>query len=222
MEVQHSKVKSSRWTRRCRWATVVLFFLMWIVLSFDVPFPEFYVLQHIPTVGAWIVIFILMRYRLLKEVDLYAIIAFLVLHLIGARYIYSCVPYDEWTESLFGVSLSETFHWERNHYDRLVHLLYGTLFSLPAWHLLDRYLTKSNGILILLTVQAILATSALYELAEWSLTMVAAPEAAESYNGQQGDIWDAHQDMALALLGSLISCFVLLLISRHTKASQSD
>ena len=29
-------------------------------------------------------------------------------------------------------------------------------------------------------------------------------DAAESYNGQQGDIWDAHKDMLLATLGSLL------------------
>ena len=31
------------------------------------------------------------------------------------------------------------------------------------------------------------------------------PENAENYNGQQGDIWDAHQDMFLATLGALFT-----------------
>ena len=30
------------------------------------------------------------------------------------------------------------------------------------------------------------------------------PEAAESYNGQQGDVWDAHADMLLATVGALL------------------
>jgi len=29
-------------------------------------------------------------------------------------------------------------------------------------------------------------------------------EAAEAYNGQQGDIWDAHADMLLATIGALL------------------
>lgn len=45
--------------------------------------------------------------------------------------------------------------------------------------------------------------SALYEIFEWLLTIVAADDTADYYNGQQGDPWDAQKDMALAQLGSL-------------------
>ena len=31
------------------------------------------------------------------------------------------------------------------------------------------------------------------------------PEAAESYNGQQGDLWDAHKDMFVATIGAIIA-----------------
>ena len=44
--------------------------------------------------------------------------------------------------------------------------------------------------------------SMIYELFEWLLTIVMSSDAADSYNGQQGDMWDAQKDMALALLGS--------------------
>lgn len=37
------------------------------------------------------------------------------------------------------------------------------------------------------------------------LTLFMAPDAAEAYNGQQGDMWHAHKDMALALAGSLVA-----------------
>ena len=43
----------------------------------------------------------------------------------------------------------------------------------------------------------------LYELFEWGLTMVLSPQDAAAYNGQQGDMWDAHMDMLLATLGAL-------------------
>lgn len=42
-------------------------------------------------------------------------------------------------------------------------------------------------------------------IVEWSLTIVMASESADYYNGQQGDMWDAQKDMALALLGSTIT-----------------
>ena len=47
--------------------------------------------------------------------------------------------------------------------------------------------------------------SLIYELFEWSLTIVMASESADYYNGQQGDMWDAQKDMALALVGSTIT-----------------
>ena len=41
------------------------------------------------------------------------------------------------------------------------------------------------------------------------------PDAADNYNGQQGDMWDAQKDMAMALVGStgmfivyMLRCFI--------------
>ena len=51
------------------------------------------------------------------------IVAFTLLHVIGARYIYSYVPYKEWAVSL-GVVEKGFFHDPRNHYDRLVHFFF--------------------------------------------------------------------------------------------------
>ena len=45
----------------------------------------------------------------------------------------------------------------------------------------------------------------MYELLEWGVAVFLSPEMAENYNGQQGDIWDAHKDMILAMIGSFFS-----------------
>lgn len=39
--------------------------------------------------------------------------------------------------------------------------------------------------------------------------MLLAPDAADAYNGQQGDAWDAQKDMALALAGALVAAVLL-------------
>lgn len=120
-------------------------------------------------------------------------LAFLALHTIAARWIYSFVPYDEWTDAVFGVRLSEAFSWERNHFDRLVHFAYGVC------------LTAVLRLKWLRSLEIVLATSALYELLEWAIALTLGAETAEAYNGQQGDMWDAHADMALAALGALVT-----------------
>ena len=48
----------------------------------------------------------------------------------------------------------------------------------------------------------VLGIGALYEVFEWGLTLTAPADMALRYNGQQGDLWDAQKDLALAAVGS--------------------
>lgn len=139
-------------------------------------------------------------------------ILFLLVHIIGARYLYSYVPYDDWTQQLFDINLSARFGWQRNMYDRLVHFSYGLLLFSAMFESLKHLLSiQSSKQLIILTLMLNMSTSMLYELFEWGIATTLSPEAAEAYNGQQGDVWDAHKDMALALVGGLMSASVVLL-----------
>lgn len=134
---------------------------------------------------------------------------FLLIHIIGACYLYSYVPYDDWTQQLFNIELSTLFGWQRNMYDRLVHFSYGLLLFSAMLESL-RYIFKIQSLkqLIALTLMLNMSTSMLYELIEWGIATTLSPEAAEAYNGQQGDVWDAHKDMALALLGGIIAALL--------------
>lgn len=49
----------------------------------------------------------------------------------------------------------------------------------------------------------IISSSVIYEWLEWAIALTMSPEQAEAYNGQQGDLWDAHMDMLLATLGAV-------------------
>ncbi|MFO1474326.1 MAG: DUF2238 domain-containing protein [Lysobacterales bacterium] len=40
--------------------------------------------------------------------------------------------YDSWLQSPIGWSPAKAFGWQRNHYDRLVHLLYGICITLHS------------------------------------------------------------------------------------------
>ncbi|WP_255470077.1 DUF2238 domain-containing protein [Pseudoxanthomonas sp. z9] len=128
---------------------------------------------------------------------------FIALHCIGARWLYSNVPYDAWAHALTGHTLSELFGWRRNHFDRLIHLLYGICFTPAVWHWLRQRWPLAAGQGFVIAVMLIMCSSLLYEWLEWAIALGLSPEAAESYNGQQGDVWDAHADMLLATLGAL-------------------
>ena len=175
------------------------------------PYPEVALLQHIPTLVFLLASPWLLRRWPLSTAALACIIAFLALHTLGGRYAYSNVPYDDWARALTGTTLSDAFGWTRNHYDRLVHLAFGALSVVPVAEIARRWggLTPRGAILDVLGW--VLAISCLYEMFEWLLTIVAAGATADRYNGQQGDIWDAQKDMALATLGAIL---VLVIPSR--------
>ena len=87
-------------------------------------------LHHVPTLALMVVLIWSGRKHPLSNFTYTLIFVFMMLHVIGARYLYSYVPYDDWTEALFGVRLSDVFGWHRNHYDRLVHVSFGLIWIL--------------------------------------------------------------------------------------------
>ncbi|WP_412735901.1 DUF2238 domain-containing protein [Krasilnikovia sp. MM14-A1259] len=170
-------------------------------------------LHHSLTVLGLVALVLVQRRRPLPYVSFLLILIFLVLHSVAARWIYSFVPYDDWASWLFGVRLNEVFGWQRNNFDRLVHLSYGLCFG-PVLFFRFREAGRSIRWSALTAVEVVLSTSALYELFEWAIALTLAPEAAEAYNGQQGDMWDAQKDMAIATLGAMIAVTVTAVIAR--------
>ena len=189
-------------TQRLAW---ILLVVATVAGSIGAEFPEQMFLQHVPTVLVILLLPIVASRVPLTTSAFMCVVLFMLLHVVGARYIYSYVPYDQWSEQFFGVSISQKFGFERNHFDRLVHFAFGTLAVRPAWEVFTKTFAAPPKFAFYGTVEFVLAISLLYELFEWGLTLVLSPADAGAYNGQQGDIWDAHRDMSMALLGSVFA-----------------
>ncbi len=185
----------------------VLLFLL-LLVQIEQPYPEIALLQHIPTMLLLVAAPALLRSWPLSTPAVACIVAFMALHTLGGRYAYSSVPYDAWSRALTGTSLSDAFGWTRNHYDRLVHFAFGALSVIPVAEIARRWGGLGKRGAALTVLGWVLSTSCLYEIFEWLLTIVAAGETADRYNGQQGDIWDAQKDMALAVLGAILVLLV--------------
>ena len=168
-------------------------------------------LQHFITVIMIIILAAVTRKNSLSDRSFTLIIAFLILHIIGARWIYSYVPYDKWIESLTGSTLSGIIGSERNHYDRFVHLMFGLLILAPLREIYVKWFRAPERFAGVLAFMSILSISLVYEVFEWGLTLVLSPQDAEDYNGQQGDMWDAQKDMALAVAGAVLALLLELL-----------
>ena len=133
------------------------------------------------------------------------LLIFLCLHAVGAHFTYAEVPYDAWAQKLTGHTVSDLLHWDRNHFDRLVHFAYGALVVPAAKELYARHVATSELMLNLIAIQFIVATSAAYELIEWGAVLVVDQDLGMAYLGIQGDVWDAHKDVLLASVGAIAS-----------------
>ena len=172
-------------------------------------YPQELILQHLPTlVGLMLLTGVQVHFGM-TWVSYACLITFLCLHIIGATWIYSFVPYDDVAEAFFGHSLSDIFGWHRNHYDRLVHLASGILGVPPASECLQRTCGMRPLGAAVMAIATVLAIGAIYEVAEWQLAVNLSPTQSEAYNGQQGDIWDPQKDLALAWLGSVLSAIAI-------------
>lgn len=131
--------------------------------------------------------------------------SFVLLHLFAARWTYSSVPYDAWGQAAFGVSIDAGLGFQRNMFDRLVHFASGLCFALPLVEAGQRHAGLARRMAVTFMLLAVLAIGAIYEIFELMLTLGLSSEAAEQYNGQQGDMFDAPKDMALALAGAVLA-----------------
>jgi putative membrane protein len=125
---------------------------------------------------------------------------FMSLHLVGAHYTYSEVPFGYWLRDALDLS--------RNHYDRIVHFSFGLLIAYPFRELLMRAAGVIRSWSYILAVAMVLAFSAFYEVMEGVVAMLVAPDLGMAYLGTQGDEWDAQKDSFLAFSGSLVAMLV--------------
>ncbi len=183
----------------------VLFAGVWAALAVSPLYREDWMLENFLVVAFVAILAASYRRFPLSRVSYTLIFLFLCLHEVGAHYTYSRVPYEEWTQALFGRSLNEVMGWERNHYDRLIHFSYGLLLAYPIREMFLRVANVQGFWGYFLPLDVTMSTSMVFELFEWGAAALFGGELGMAYLGTQGDVWDAHKDMALASLGALIA-----------------
>ncbi|MBN2665630.1 MAG: DUF2238 domain-containing protein [Bacteroidales bacterium] len=184
---------------------LVVFFVLFSFSCINPVYPTEMFLQHSITLVMFACLIIVIIKNSLSDRSFTIIVLFLLLHLIGARWIYSNVPYKEWFSFIMGELFPALNSSGRNHYDRFVHLMFGLMLFYPIREACEKWAgcpSRLSGIFAFLIITC---CSLFYEVFEWGLTLVLSPQDAEDYNGQQGDMWDAQKDMALAFTGAIIN-----------------
>ena len=173
-----------------------------LVSAWNAHMPDVWLLENLVLLIVAPFIFMAWRNGCLSRSSVWLLFLFFCLHEVGTHHTYSDVPYDEWFRRLTGSSISERFGWQRNHYDRAVHFAFGLLVTCPVREVLVHRARLAGIWSVVLPFALIITTSAGYELIEWGAALLLGGDLGMEYLGIQGDIWDAHKDMALAAAGS--------------------
>jgi putative membrane protein len=182
----------------------VIYLAWWVFMAIEPKHFADWVLENVLVLVAAVLLVSTYRAFPLSKVSYTCIFVFMMLHALGAHYTYAEVPYQQWFPFLQG---------ERNHFDRLVHFLYGLLLAYPIREMFLRIGGMRGFWGYFLPLDLTMSTSMLYELIEWAAAVVFGGELGAAYLGTQGDVWDAHKDMALASLGALIAMTVTAIIN---------
>ena len=194
----------------------MVYALFWAVLAIE-PFDrKDWLLENVLVLAAAILLTSTYRTFPLSRLSYALIFTFLLLHAVGSHYTYAEVPYDIWWRDAFGRPFNELVGWQRNNFDRVVHCAYGLLLAFPIREVFLRVAGVRGFWGYFLPLDLTMSSSMLYELVEWGVAAVFGGDLGQAYLGTQGDIWDAHKDMALASLGALIAMSINVSVSRAT------
>ena len=170
--------------------------VIWLVAAIDPVDRSAWFLENMVLVAA--VAWVLRTHRKwrLSPISYASIFVFFVLHVVGAHYTYSATPIGDWLQGALGA--------ERNHYDRLVHLLFGLLLIYPIKEQMGQAAGLAERPAFLMAFLLVVAVSTAYELLEWITAEIVAPQDAYAFLGTQGDAFDSQKDTALAVGGALL------------------
>lgn len=192
-----------------------LFLAEWVALAIDPLYRNDWVLENMLLFLVVPILALTYQRFPFSKASYSLLFIFGCLHVLGAHYTYAEVPYDSWWDSLTGRSLNELLGWKRNNFDRLVHFMYGLLLAYPIREVYLRIAGVRGFWGYALPLSFIMSTSMIFELIEWGAATVFGGDLGMAYLGTQGDVWDAHKDMALASIGAFMAMISTATLNMH-------
>lgn len=184
---------------RTTWIVIFLGVLVWSGIN-PADFMT-WCLEVAPAVAGGIILWFTRERFPLTPLAYVLILVHCVILMVGGHYTYADVPIGEWFRELTDGS--------RNNYDKLGHLAQGFIPAIVARELVIRLdVFNSRRWRDFFIVCFCLGLSAFYELIEWWVALLS-DEAADSFLGTQGYVWDTQSDMGWALIGAFAALVLL-------------
>ena len=187
----------------------------WVVLAIDPRHRNDWILENVLLFLVVPILALTYQRFPFSKISYTLLFIFGCLHVVGTHYTYAEVPYDSWWNSFTGGSLNELLGWKRNNFDRFVHFCYGLLLAYPIREVYLRIAGVRGFWGYALPLSFIMSTSMIFELIEGGAATVFGGDLGMAYLGTQGDVWDAHKDMALASVGALIAMIFTASLNIH-------
>ena len=173
-----------------------IYIVVWTIMAINPKYPQDWLLENV-------LIFLFFPFVLWMDkkhtytlLSIILLLIFASLHSLGSHYTYAEMEHFNAVTHFFG--------FERNHFDRFVHFLFGLLVFRILFEMIASS-TVSTKSALTFTLTMIISISTFYEILEWLAAVILHPELGMAFLGTQGDVWDAHKDTALAMLGALIN-----------------
>ncbi len=190
------------------WTALFLAVFIWSAIN-PKDYPT-WVLEVAPAVIGFIVLVLTRKSFPLTTLCYSLILLFSWILVVGGHYTYAEVPLFDSIKEMFGQS--------RNNFDKMGHFAQGFVPAIICREIIiRRQIITHRRFMDFFVLCFCLALSAFYELIEWWVALIS-EEAAESFLGTQGYVWDTQSDMAWALSGAIIA--LILLGKIHDKQIQ--
>lgn len=184
---------------RIAWIAIFLGVLIWSGIN-PHDYPTWW-LEVLPAlIGLALILYTRVSFPLTSLVYALILIHSIIL-MVGGHYTYAEVPLFDW--------IGEIFDHTRNNYDKLGHFVQGFVPAIITREIVIRKnVFNSANWRNFFIVCFCLGFSAFYELIEWWVALLS-EEAAESFLGTQGYVWDTQSDMGWAFFGAILGLVLL-------------
>lgn len=175
-----------------------LYIAVWIIMAINPKYRDDWLLENV-LVFIFFPFITWMDYK--HNYSLTSIILLLFfasLHSLGSHYTYAEMEHFD--------TITQFFGFERNHFDRVVHFLFGLLCFKILFEMTTHTISSAKTA-ILFTFTIVVTISTFYEMLEWLAASIFHPELGIAFLGTQGDVWDAQKDTLVAMVGALVNFF---------------
>jgi len=190
----------------------LIFFIFFILLGVNPLDRAVWIVEVIPVVGVYLLLVFTYKEFRFSNTSYTLMSIWLFWHTIGGHYTFANVPFD---------FITELFHFERNHFDRIGHIVVG-FYAYPMAEFLIRKKYTNKIIASFFALFFIMSVAASYEIIEWAYAVIEGGNAGIEFLGSQGDIWDAQKDMLADTIGAVIALCLFWFINLKREKNNND